>query len=38
MGFASAMGWVLMLIVLAATFVILKTSARYVYYAGGEGA
>lgn len=36
MGYACAMAWVLLLIVLAATLVVLKTSARHVYYAGGE--
>jgi multiple sugar transport system permease protein len=36
MGYACAMAWILMLIVLAATGVILKSSARHIYYAGGE--
>lgn len=36
MGYACAMAWVLLLLVLAATALVLKTSARHVYYAGGE--
>jgi len=36
MGYASAMAWILLLIVLAATAVILRSSARHVYYQGGE--
>ena len=36
MGYACAMAWVLLLLVLAATALVLKTSARFVYYAGGE--
>lgn len=36
MGYACAMAWVLLLLVLAATGLLLKTSARFVYYAGGE--
>ncbi|USK35976.1 sugar ABC transporter permease [Bacillus sp. F19] len=35
MGYASAMAWVLFIIVLLFTIIILKTSARWVYY-GGE--
>lgn len=35
MGYASAMAWILFLIVLAATLVIFRSSARWVYY-GGE--
>jgi multiple sugar transport system permease protein len=38
MGYACAMAWVLLLLVLAATLVVLKTSARHIYYAGGEQA
>jgi multiple sugar transport system permease protein len=34
MGYASAMAWVLLLIVLALTFVNLKLSGRWVYYEG----
>ena len=34
MGYACAMSWVLLLLVLAATAVILKTSARHIYYHG----
>jgi multiple sugar transport system permease protein len=36
MGYACAMAWILLLLVLAATGVILKSSARYVYYAGSD--
>jgi multiple sugar transport system permease protein len=32
MGYASAMAWILLVIVLALTAVILRTSARVVYY------
>jgi multiple sugar transport system permease protein len=35
MGYASAMAWILFLIVFAATVVVFRTSARWVYY-GGE--
>ena len=35
MGYASAMAWILFLIVFAATFIVFRTSARLVYY-GGE--
>jgi multiple sugar transport system permease protein len=35
MGYASAMAWILFLIVLAATLLIFRSSARWVYY-GGE--
>ncbi|MBU7315629.1 carbohydrate ABC transporter permease [Paenibacillus oleatilyticus] len=35
MGFASAMAWVLFVIVFLLTFLVFKTSARWVYY-GGE--
>jgi multiple sugar transport system permease protein len=34
MGYASAMAWVLFGITLACAFVIFRTSARWVYYAG----
>jgi multiple sugar transport system permease protein len=36
MGYASAMAWILFLIVLAATLLIFKTSARWVYYEGAH--
>ncbi|HEY3285225.1 MAG TPA: sugar ABC transporter permease [Armatimonadota bacterium] len=36
MGYACAMAWVLLVLVLAATALVMKTSARFVYYAGGE--
>jgi len=32
MGYASAMAWILFLIILACTFLVLKSSARWVYY------
>ncbi|MGZ9587334.1 carbohydrate ABC transporter permease [Paenibacillus marinisediminis] len=35
MGYASALAWILFVIVLVITFVLLKTSGRWVYY-GGE--
>jgi len=38
MGYACAMAWVLLLLVLAATALVLKTSARHVYYAAEQGA
>lgn len=34
MGYASAMAWILFVIVMAATLVIFRTSARWVYYGG----
>ncbi|MDZ4831018.1 MAG: extracellular solute-binding protein, partial [Phycisphaerae bacterium] len=34
MGYASAMAWILLVIVLAITMVLLKTSGRFVYYEG----
>jgi multiple sugar transport system permease protein len=36
MGYACAMAWVLLLLVLIATGVIMKSSARFIYYQGGE--
>ncbi|MGQ9733007.1 MAG: carbohydrate ABC transporter permease [Candidatus Zipacnadales bacterium] len=36
MGYACAMAWILFLLILTATLLIFRTSARYVYYAGGE--
>ncbi len=36
MGYASAMAWILFIIVLIATVIIFKTSARWVFYRGGE--
>ena len=36
MGYACALAWVLFLLILGATALIFKTSARRVYYAGGE--
>jgi multiple sugar transport system permease protein len=34
MGYASAMAWILFLIVFVATFIVFRTSARLVYYGG----
>lgn len=34
MGYASAMAWVLFILTLAATLIVFKTSARWVYYEG----
>lgn len=36
MGYACAMAWVLLLVVLAATGIVMKSSARFVYYQGGD--
>ena len=36
MGYACAMAWILFLLILAATLLIFRTSARHVYYAGGD--
>ena len=36
MGKASAMAWILFLVVLVFTFLMFRTSARWVYYHGGE--
>ncbi len=36
MGYACAMAWILFLLILAATLLIFRTSARHVYYAGSE--
>lgn len=38
MGYACAMAWVLLILVLLATGIIMKTSARFIYYQGGEAA
>ena len=35
MGYASALAWVLFLVILAFTFLILRTSSSWVYYEGG---
>ena len=34
MGYASALAWLLLVIVLVLTVIVLKTSGRYVYYEG----
>jgi ABC-type sugar transport system permease subunit/ABC-type glycerol-3-phosphate transport system substrate-binding protein len=34
MGYASAMAWILLIIVLGVTLLLMRTSARYVYYEG----
>jgi len=36
MGFASALAWLMLLIVLVAALVLFRTSARWVFYAGGD--
>ncbi|MDI7278134.1 MAG: sugar ABC transporter permease [Anaerolineae bacterium] len=36
MGYASALAWVLFIIVVSATMVLFRTSGRWVYYGGGE--
>ena len=36
MGYASALAWLMMLIVVVAALVLFRTSARWVFYAGGE--
>lgn len=36
MGYACAMAWILFIIVLLFTLVLFKSSARFVYYSGGE--
>lgn len=36
MGYACAMAWVLFLLTLLAAFLVFKTSARWVYYEGGD--
>lgn len=36
MGYASAMAWILFIIVLILTVIIFKTSAKWVFYQGGE--
>jgi multiple sugar transport system permease protein len=36
MGYASALAWVMMLIVVGAAIALFRTSARWVFYAGGE--
>ena len=35
MGYAAALAWVLFLVILVFTFVILRTSSKWVYYEGG---
>ncbi|OPA76807.1 ABC transporter permease [Paenibacillus selenitireducens] len=36
LGYASAMAWLLLIAVLIITYIIMKTSNRYVYYEGGK--
>jgi multiple sugar transport system permease protein len=36
MGYASAMAWLLLIVILLITYLILKTSDKYVYYEGGK--
>jgi len=35
MGYASAMAWVLFLIILVCTAILIRTSRRWVFYQGG---
>ncbi|MBB6669829.1 carbohydrate ABC transporter permease [Cohnella nanjingensis] len=35
-GYASAMAWILLIAVMIITYIIMKTSNRYVYYEGGQ--
>jgi len=37
MGYACAMAWVLFVLVVVATLIVFRSSARFVYYEGGEG-
>jgi multiple sugar transport system permease protein len=37
MGYASALAWVLFLIIMALTFIVFKTSKKWVYYEGERG-
>ena len=36
MGYASALAWLMMLVVVVAALVLFRTSARWVFYAGGD--
>ena len=36
MGYACALAWILFLLIVVATFLVFKTSARHVYYAGAD--
>jgi multiple sugar transport system permease protein len=36
MGYASAMAWLLFIIIIILTYIIMKTSDRFVYYEGGK--
>jgi multiple sugar transport system permease protein len=38
MGYASAMAWLLLIIVMVLTYIIMKVSKKYVHYEGGDGA
>jgi len=35
MGYASALAWILFIIVITLTAIVFKTSGRWVFYAGG---
>lgn len=37
MGYACALAWILFLLIVSFTALLFRSSARYVYYAGGEG-
>jgi multiple sugar transport system permease protein len=36
MGYACAMAWILFILTLIASLIVFKTSARWVYYEGGD--
>jgi multiple sugar transport system permease protein len=38
MGYASAMAWLLLIVVMILTYIIMKVSKKYVHYEGGDGA
>ncbi|GGA11843.1 spermidine/putrescine ABC transporter permease [Paenibacillus marchantiophytorum] len=38
MGYASALAWVLLILVMVMTYLVMKISKRYVHYEGGDGA
>lgn len=37
MGYASAMAWILLIVVMILTYIIMKVSKKYVHYEGGDG-
>ena len=36
MGYASALAWLMLVIVMVAALLLFRTSARWVFYAGGD--